>query len=528
VESELRNTQPADAVLLGSILEATVEGIVFVNSDRTIGYINQAAREMLSCSRQDDPLPTYAELTNLLGFDPLAITREDSVSPWEQEVTIFGVPHVVNARPVSSAPPKPGGTVLCLKDIRETKRKERTISENLSFASHELITPITAIKNALDLLSGQRLGDLNDQQCKFLRLASRNVERLNNVVTAVLDLSQMENQSLTLHLENVDVAGPVERALATLEGLAQEKGVKLKKQLQDEYPLLLADANRLRQVIYNLVHNAVKFTPEGGNVQISLEVVDSVNLSERMEANGDTELPRELASESLLLSVADDGIGIPAAHVESIFAKFHQGKEPSAEQSMRGRGLGLAIVKTIVEAHGGKVWVESKPGQGSIFRVLLPNLSREAYLIRTAEVSLERVKVMGSSLTLFILKVMDATKEVTSDPQMEGEMAKLLNLVVPVVRDTVRLSSDRVEILDPVRGVFCLLAEISLENAPALLHRVTYNLKKKAEQNTQILNLQLIWGMASYPKNVSTAEELVASAFKAASGTKAKVIQLEQ
>ncbi|MBT8406069.1 MAG: ATP-binding protein, partial [Deltaproteobacteria bacterium] len=326
----------------------------------------------------------------------------------------------------------------------------------------------------------------------------------------------------------VNVAEPVERAFATLEGLAQERGVKLKKQLQDEYPPLLADANRLRQVIYNLVHNAIKFTPEGGNARVSLEVVDSVTLSEMIKANVDTELPTELASESLLLSVADDGAGIPAAHVESIFAKFHQGKEPSAEQNMRGRGLGLAIVKTIVEAHGGKVWVESEPGEGSIFRVLLPNLSRKAYLIRTAEVSLERVRLMGSTLTLVILKVMDATKEVTSAPPIEGEMAKLLNLVAPVVQDTVRLSSDRVEILDPVRGVFCLLAEISLENAPALLQRVTYNLRKKAEQNTRILNLQLNWGMACYPKNVSTAEELVAAALKAASGTQAKVIKLER
>jgi signal transduction histidine kinase len=528
VESEVRNTQPAEAVLLRSILEATAEGIVFVNSDRTIGYINQVAREILRCSRQDVPLPTSTELTNLLGFDPLAIAREDSVYPWQQEVTIFGVPHVVNARPVFSAPPSSGGTVLCFKDIRETERKERTIAENLSFASHELITPITAIKNALDLLSGQRLGDLNDQQSKFIRLASRNVERLNNVVTAVLDLSQLENKSLALHLEKVNLAAPVGLALATLEGLAQEKGVKLKNQLQDEYPLLLADANRLRQAIYNLVHNAIKFTPEGGNVQVSLEVVDSVTLPERIKKTVETQLPRELASESLLLTVADDGLGIPAAHVKAIFAKFHQGKEPSAEQNMRGRGLGLAIVKTVVEAHGGAVWVESEPGEGSIFRVLLPNLSREAYLIRTAEVSLERVKVMGSALTLVILKVMDVTKEVASEPQMEGEMANLLNLVMPVVQNTVRLSSDRVEILDPVRGVFCLLAEISLENAPALLQRVTSNLRKKAEQNAQILNLQLIWGMASYPKNVSTAEELVAAALKTASGTRAKVIQLEQ
>ena len=90
------------------------------------------------------------------------------------------------------------------------------MSENLSFASHQLLTPITTIKNALDLLGGSRLGELSDKQLRFLQLASRNAERLNNVVTAVLDLSQLENRSLTLQLQEVDVVGPLERALATL------------------------------------------------------------------------------------------------------------------------------------------------------------------------------------------------------------------------------------------------------------------------------------------------------------------------
>ncbi|MCG6917199.1 MAG: HAMP domain-containing histidine kinase, partial [Deltaproteobacteria bacterium] len=380
------NKKPAEAALLEFILEAAGEGIVFVQSEKTIGYINQAGREILRCARWNDPLPSYTELTTLLGFDPLSITPKQSAAgmskdktsagqsgqepsersslsllSWQQEATIFGVPYVVRGSPVFTGPSSFAGTVLCFKDLRETHQREQIIAENLSFASHELLTPITAIKNALDLLSGQRFGELSEKQVRFVQLAARNLERLNNVVTAILDLSQMETRALALHLEEVDVLDPVERALAPLEGLAQEKGIKLKKKFQQEYPKLLADGDRLRQVVYNLVHNAIKFTPEGGNIYVCLEVVSSDKLLELLPKNDENKSKRTLDRESLLLTVADDGEGIPPAHLKSIFAKFHQGRGPSEDQKTRGRGLGLSIVKTRVEAHGGLVWVESEP-----------------------------------------------------------------------------------------------------------------------------------------------------------------------
>jgi signal transduction histidine kinase len=538
---------------LALILEAVVEGIVFVDSNKTIAYINQAGREILHCSLQDDPLPTFNELTALLGFDPLAVTTKGSVSReplaesngeeavedtldlssppwlgWQQEATIFGVPYLVRGSTISSASPDSGGTVLCFADTKESRQREQIIAENLSFASHELLTPLTAIKNALDLLSDQRLGSLSDKQVRFVQLASRNVERLNNLMTAILDLSQLETQSITLELEEIDVVEPVERVLATVRDLAQEKGVELEIQLQEKYPRLLADADRLRQVVYNLVHNAIKFTPEGGSVQVSLEVVDRDNLSKQLPSDAEIQLPDRVGDGSLLLTVADDGVGIPAAHIKSIFAKFHQGQGPSTDQHIRGSGLGLAVVKTMVEAHGGAVWVESEPEEGSRFQVLLPKLSREEHLIRTAAATLQRVRAVGSLLTLVILKVVPTTKEVISDPHQQEEMLNLFNQVVAAAQSTVRLKGDRVEVLDHNLRVFSLLAEIDPKDVPAVLQRVTSNLKHQAEEKGQILNLQLIWGMASYPGDVSTARELVEAAVQAAAATEAEVIHVEQ
>jgi len=215
------HNQPADAALLELILESAGEGIIFVQSDKTIGYVNQVGREILRCARWNDPLPSFPELTRLLGFDPLSITPKDSVAgkmmdkssgapsgeepseqsglsllSWQQESTIFGVPYIVRGSPVFTGPSSFAGAVLCFKDLRETHYREQIISENISFASHELLTPITAIKNALDLLNGQRFGELSEKQLRFVQLASRNLERLNNVVTAIIDLSQMEARIL--------------------------------------------------------------------------------------------------------------------------------------------------------------------------------------------------------------------------------------------------------------------------------------------------------------------------------------------
>jgi signal transduction histidine kinase len=547
------NTGRLDAALLRTILEVATEGIVFIDDSKTVAYINQVGREILRCARRHDPLPTFHELTTVLGFDPLAVRpdRRDTNEPldgsvhelsvqgslergsqplpsWQQEATIFGVPYLVRGSPVSAEPSQFRGTVLSFKDLGESQQREQVICENLSFASHELLTPITAIKSALDLLSGQRFGELSDKQLRFLQLASRNLERLNNVLTAVLDLSQLEDRTLALDLEEVDLKDPLERALATLEDLTREKGIKLQRQIQDTYPTLLADADRLRQVIYNLVHNAVKFTPEEGVIRVGLEVVSDAHVSELLPKKGSVQLPKPLSKQSLLLTVADTGVGIPAAHRNSIFATFHQGPGPSTDQQTRGRGLGLAVVKTLVEAHGGVVWVESKPGEGSTFRVLLPRLSRIAYFVQTVAARLKKIKIVGSSLTLVIFRVVPKREEDIPKTQKKELIVAMLQQAVQVAENTVRLKSDTAEILDSSLGIFSLLAEIEPQDVPALLERLKSNLRKQAEKQGQNLNMQLVWGMASYPKDVSSAQEMVATAVKAASGSSAKLIDPQQ
>jgi hypothetical protein len=147
-------------------------------------------------------------------------------------------------------------------------------------------------------------------------------------------------------------------------------------------------------------------------------------------------------------------------------------------------------------------------------------------LIQTAAGRLERVKAVGSSLTLVILRVDPRSEEFASGSRQEDIVADLLSLVVETAGNTVRLKSDTVEILDSSRGALFLLAEIEPKDVPALLQRITDNLKKQSEKIPQICNLHLVWGMSSYPRDVSTTPELVAEAMQAASGLDAEVIRL--
>ena len=247
-------------------------------------------------------------------------------------------------------------------------------------------------------------------------------------------------------------------------------------------------------MVYNLVHNAIKFTPEGGSIYVGLEIVPAAKLSELLPKDDELKKKKSLDKESLLLTVADDGEGILPAHLKSIFAKFHQGRGPSGDQSTRGRGLGLSIVKALVEAHGGLVWVESEPGVGSTFRVMLPKLSRKTYLVQTVTARLERVKIVAWSLTLVIFRVVPKIGRSRSKIQDGNLMVDLLKLAVETGQSTVRLKSYTVEILDSSRGVFMHLAKLDPKYAPALLGRFVFSLKKQAEKK----GLPLTWQLMGY------------------------------
>jgi signal transduction histidine kinase/HAMP domain-containing protein len=228
---------------------------------------------------------------------------------------------------------------------------DRLKSAFVSIVSHELRTPMTSIKGYVENMLDGLTGGLNEKQSYYLSRVKFNVERLTRMINDLLDLSRIEAGRVELVVAPIPVADLLGDIMESLQPIAQAKGVALQYELHGEPVPLQADRDKLHQVLTNLTQNAVKFTPKGGEVRLSVQRRDDGYVQ---------------------FCVADTGCGIAAHEIGKVFERFYRGETVRADQ--RGAGLGLAITKSLVELHGGGIWVESTLGQGSRFCFLLPTL----------------------------------------------------------------------------------------------------------------------------------------------------------
>jgi PAS domain S-box-containing protein len=241
------------------------------------------------------------------------------------------------------------GLVTILRDITREVQAERAKNEFISTVSHELRTPMTSIKGYTDLLASERIGPLNDDQRRFLAIVQRNADRLTSLINDLLDISRIETGRIRLNLAPVQVSEVIQTVVSSMGAQTQRKQQKVNVDVPADLPMVMADRDRLIQILVNLVGNASLYTDDGGRIDVRA----------RRDAGVVT------------IAVADTGIGISAEEQGKIFDRFYRGEHPRVQES-QGTGLGLSIVKSFVEMHGGKIWVESQPGEGSTFTFTLP------------------------------------------------------------------------------------------------------------------------------------------------------------
>ncbi|MCP3139559.1 ATP-binding protein [Pyxidicoccus xibeiensis] len=247
-------------------------------------------------------------------------------------------------------------TRLAQANIR-LKELDRLKSTFLGTVSHELRTPLASIIGYSEMLAEGLAGALNPEQLLYVRTIVEKGESLLNLISSILDLSQIEAGRLRLVVAPVDLGGVIQTAVSSVAPQAHRKGVELEVRLPPPpQPRLTGDADKLRQVVVNLLANAVKFTQSGGRVSVVMS-----------EAGAQT----EVSAQGYRISVEDTGVGIRRDQFERIFQSFYQ-VDGSSTREHGGAGLGLAIVKSLVEGHGGRVSVESEFGRGSRFTVVLP------------------------------------------------------------------------------------------------------------------------------------------------------------
>ncbi len=372
-QEQIERMRNEHTIVLGSV----IEGVHWLDANGIIKYENPASAKMLGYEvaeligkpahltmhhthadgsvHEQTQCPIYATLKDG------AVRRVKDDVFWRKDGTSFPVDYTCT--PIFGDNGKPEGCVVLFTDITERKKAEEIESANkkltmmyemqkdfTSTVSHELRTPLASIKTAIDLVVKRMVGEINPEQDEVLGRAKSNVDRLKRLIDDILDLTKIESGKVKMTFMMNDLHQVIEEVVESQRDVVQSRGLYIKTELGAQMHKIPFDSDRIIQVLNNLLGNAIKFTKQGG---IMIRTKD---------------YPQE---NCIFVSIRDTGKGINEMDLLKLFQKFQQ-IESAHENEEGGTGLGLAICKEIILRHGGKIWAESKPGEGTAFNFLLP------------------------------------------------------------------------------------------------------------------------------------------------------------
>ncbi len=345
-------------------------GIVRVVNRATCALVGRAERELvgrspaggmatsltfalsLEAAAGRDPLQDFEVTCDMPDGSPRTVSLSTSImrNPAGERVATVCLVNDISER--RRAELERERLIVQLQQANEKLQSMDTLKSNIiSMVSHELRTPLTTIKAFVELLL-MKQGMSDGQKVKLMRTVNDETDRLARLITDLLDLSRIEAGSMKWQMADLSLEEVIRSVLASMEVLFENKGLQLTAELHPSLPRIRGDRDRLVQVVTNILSNAVKFTPRGGTIRVTL----------RQEAGPPAQI---------VAGFSDTGIGIPPAHIGLIFEKFHR-SDDELTAAIEGSGLGLAITRQIVEYHGGNIWAESTQGAGSTFYVTLP------------------------------------------------------------------------------------------------------------------------------------------------------------
>jgi len=332
---------------MANILAHLDDGVLIVNSQGTIDLANRAALCTLGVDKEGNF--SGQSLTDVVADNRVHAIWREALSSGEQQESILEMPNTgqfvrVVVRPMNTSPAR--SHLLVLQDLTQVHRLESIRRDFISNISHELRTPLASLKALVDTLDDGALEDPPAAR-SFLKRMTIELDALTQMVQELLELSRIESGQVPIEPHPADITEIITVPIERLRPQAERAGLTIKTDLPTKPLLVLSDVERTRQVITNLVHNAIKFTPSGGTITVSAA------------RTGD----------EAIISISDTGIGIPEDDLPRIFERFYK---TDRARSSGGTGLGLAIAKHIVQAHGGRIWASSRPGEGSTFQFTLP------------------------------------------------------------------------------------------------------------------------------------------------------------
>ncbi len=346
---------------VSSELEDLSCGVIIGDSSHKIFRANAAATEMLALANNS---LVGQELTTICDDErwQKAVSQLTAKNEAMVSTTLNVGDQVLRATisPIGSDDNKEG-SVTILYDITTEAESQRARDEFVASLSQELRTPMTSITGYTDLLLGESVGFIGDMQRKFLQRIKANIERMGSMLNDLIGVTAIDAGQLEIRPTIVDMAEIIEDTIIGARAQLEENEITLNMHLPDNMPPVEADLDSVRQIMSNLLGNAIKSTPASGTIDVS---VSTVNAEDEISLNGDY-------TSFLQISIRDSGGGIAEKDIGRVFERFYQAERPLIE-GLGETGVGLAIVKSLVEAHGGSVWVESEIGDGATFHFLLP------------------------------------------------------------------------------------------------------------------------------------------------------------
>ncbi|WP_455388884.1 two-component system histidine kinase PnpS [Petrachloros mirabilis] len=349
-----------DRSQLLAMLTSMVEGVMVLDYRGRVLQVNPALERMFGVTRAETRGRLVSELFRHPELNQLVSNVLASRVGQEDEIVLApsGRCLHIEASVAGGQQDNEACVVLVFHDITELRRLENIRKDFVANVSHELRTPLTSIKGYVEaLLDGGK--DDPDTSVRFLDIILKQSDRLNLILEDLLQLSKIESGQVQFKREPLHIGSVVERTIAMIKPLADKKHHRLIAQVSSDLPLVNGDQERLVQVLANLVDNAIKYTPEGGQITVTARRIPIAENRTEPQQDG------------IELSVTDTGIGIPEQDRPRVFERFYR-VDKARSRELGGTGLGLAIVKHIVEGHGGQVWVEGNRPTGSRFVVWLP------------------------------------------------------------------------------------------------------------------------------------------------------------
>jgi two-component system phosphate regulon sensor histidine kinase PhoR len=321
---------------------------MIVDQHGLIQMINLAAKKIFDISGTAAVGQSLAVVTRHHEIINLWKTTLDNDLDQTNSIEISTDKMVIQALAIPLSESLPGSTLMVFHDVTRVRHLEIVRKDFISNISHELRTPLASLKALTETLQD---GALNDKKVAnhFLNRIEIEVDSISLIVQELLELSRIESGKVPLNLEAVAPCGLINSSIERLRLQAETGGLTLEIDCPDGLPEVLADYSRLEQVLVNLLHNAIKFTPTGGSIIVSCSLIE----------------------EQVLFSISDTGVGIPIEDIPRIFERFYKADRARAGG---GTGLGLAISRHIIEAHEGEIWAESTEGRGSKFTFSVPKV----------------------------------------------------------------------------------------------------------------------------------------------------------